>query len=305
MPVESAPFAVLSVQSHVAYGHVGNAAAAFPLQRMGFEVWPVHTCQLSNHTGYPTAPGRVFGAEHVAEVLHGLGERGVLAQCGGILSGWLGGAGVGQVIAETVQAVRAMQPDVLYVCDPVMGDDGPDGVGRLYCAADIPDFIGDHLVPLADVLTPNRFELATLAGRAVRDADEALAAARAVMERGPRLVVVSSLPGARPDSVQCLAVTADGAWSVETPRIPLRTPVNGAGDVLAALVLGHLLRSRPPAEALVRSVSAVHAVIARTHAAGRRELQIVAAQDAFVAPPHLYEARLIEEQGLSSVAARP
>lgn len=274
---------ILSVQSHVAFGHVGNSAAVFPLQRLGFEVWPVHTCQLSNHTGYPTAHGQVFGPEHVADVLAGLDERGALARCAGVLSGWLGGAGVGQAIAGAVERVRAQRPGALYLCDPVMGDDTLCGE-RLYCAADIPSFILDRLVPLADVLTPNRFELATLTGAPVRTVEDAAAAARMLVERGARLVVVTSLPGGEADAISCLAVTASGAWRVESPRVPVQTPLNGAGDALAALLLGHLLRGAGPPEALSLAVSAVHAVIEETARLGTRELQVVVAQDAFLAP---------------------
>lgn len=289
--------AILSVQSHVAFGHVGNSAAVFPLQRLGFEVWPVHTCQLSNHTGYPTVHGRIFEAEHVAEVLAGLEARGVLGDCAGVLSGWLGRAAVGEAIAGAVKVARAQRPDLVYLCDPVMGDDTLCGE-RLYCAADIPAFVLERLVPLADVLTPNRFELATLAGGPVRSAEDAAAAARALLARGPRLVVVTSLPGGGEDTISCLAVTADAAWQVDSPRVALETPVHGAGDMMAALLLGHLVRGVGAAEALARSVSAVHAVITETAKAepgqaGGGELCIVAAQDAIAADPPAFAPRLL------------
>jgi pyridoxine kinase len=283
--------AILSVQSHVAFGHVGNAAAVFPLQRLGFEVWAVHTCQLSNHTGYPTARGQVFGAAHVQEILSGLDERGVLGHCAGVLSGWLGSAAVGEAIAGAVGRVRAERPEALYLCDPVMGDDTPCGE-RMYCAADIPAFVLERLVPLADVVTPNRFELATLAGGSVRSVADAVGAARALLERGPRMVVATSLPGAGANTIASLAVTAEGAWVVETPRVVLGTPLNGAGDALAALVLGHLIRGAPLPDALARAVSALHAVIAETQRQGVRELQVIAAQDALVRPPTAYGPRL-------------
>lgn len=301
--------AVLSVQSHVSFGHVGNSAAVFPLQRLGFEVWPVHTCQLSNHTGYPSVRGRVFDAAHVEEVLAGLDERGALAACAGVLSGWLGGAAVGAAIAGAVARVRALRPGTLYLCDPVMGDDAPGTApgedGRLYCAADIPAFILERLLPLADVVTPNRFELATLAGGPVRTAAEAVAAARRLLVRGPRLVVVTSLPGGTADTMSCLAVVADGAWQVDTPWVDLAAPVNGAGDMLAALLLGHLLRGAPPPEALARAVSAVHAVIAATARSGERELSLIAAQDAFAAPwPSFVPHRLRLTEGEGHATAR-
>jgi pyridoxine kinase len=289
--------AILSVQSHVAFGHVGNAAAVFPLQRLGFEVWPVHACQLSNHTGYPTARGRVFGAEHVEEVLAGLNDRDAFAQCAGVLSGWLGGAAVGEAIAGAVEQVRARRPGGLYLCDPVMGDDTVCGE-RMYCATDIPEFILRRLVPLADVLTPNRFELAVLARTPVRTPAEAVAAARTLLDRGPRLVVVTSLPGGAEETIACLAVTADDAWTVETPRVPMDTPINGAGDTLAALLLGHLLHGMDPPEALSRAVSSVHAVIERTRAEGCRELALIAAQDVLVSPPRVFGAvRVANELG--------
>lgn len=286
---------VLSVQSHVAFGHVGNCAAVFPLQRLGFEVWAVHTCQLSNHTGYPSVTGRAFDAAHVAEVLSGLNARGVLADCAGVLSGWLGGAAVGEAIAGAVGQIRAQRTGALYLCDPVMGDDTLCGE-RLYCAADIPAFILQRLVPLADVLTPNRFELATLAGAPVRSAGDAVAAARSLLERGPRLVVVTSLPGGAEDTISCLAVTAGDVWRVETPRVVLDTPVNGAGDMLAALLLGHLLRGAPAPEALARAVSAVHAVIVETKRGGSRELRIVAGQDAFTAAEPAFQPVCLKYQ---------
>ncbi len=279
-PTPPLPRQVLSVQSHVAYGHVGNATAVFPLQRLGVEVWPVHTCQLSNHTGYPGVEGEVFDGDHVRAVLRGLEARGVLAGLDGVLTGWLGRAEVG---AAVLWALDRAGPDTLYVCDPVMGDDTPDGAERLYAAPEIPAFFRDHLVPRATVLTPNRFELALLTGLPVADGAQAVTAARRLLDRGPRVVVVTSLPGSAPEVVACLAVTRDAAWRVEAPRLSFATPPNGAGDTLAALVLGHLLAGATPDVALTRAMSGLHAVLRATLAAGTRELQLVAAQDALVA----------------------
>lgn len=273
---------VLSVQSHVAYGHVGNAAAVFPLQRLGVEVWPVHTCQLSNHTGYPSVSGQVFAPDHVADVLHGMARQGVAEHLDGVLSGYLGRADIGLAVLEMLRAARSTGRDVLYLCDPVMGDDVPGGGEKLYAAADIPAFMSDALVPEADILTPNRFELSLLSGLPVGTLAEAVTAARSLVQRGPRLVVVTSLPGTVPEAIACLAVTADGVWRVETPLLPLALPLNGAGDALAALLLGHLLRGTPLPDALAQAVSGLHAVIAETLAGGGRELALIAAQDALV-----------------------
>lgn len=281
---------VLSVQSHVAFGHVGNAAAVFPLQRLGVEVWPVQTCQLSNHTGYPSFTGQVFTPDHVADVLRGMAERGVLDRLDGVLSGYLGRAEIGQAVVSAVQKARQGGRRVLYLCDPVMGDDLPDGGERLYAAADIPAFMAKVLVPAADVLTPNRFELALLTGLAVTTQDQAVTAARALIALGPRLVVVTSLPGTEADAIACLAVTVDQAWRVETPRIPLEPSPNGAGDALAALLLGHLLRGAAAPDALARAVSGLHAVILATKASGGRELALIAAQEALASDQAAFPA---------------
>ena len=146
---------ILSIQSHVAYGHVGNAAAVFPLQRMGHEVWPIHTVQFSNHTGYGAWRGQVFDAGLIADCVLGLEERGALARCDGVLSGYMGSADTGVAILDAVARVRAAHPSALYCCDPVMGD-----VGRgMFVRPGIPEFLRDRVVPMADVATPNHFEL--------------------------------------------------------------------------------------------------------------------------------------------------
>ena len=151
---------VLSVQSHVAYGYVGNRAAVFPLQRLGFEVMAVDTVQFSNHTGYGAWTGKVFAPQDIAAVIDGIDARGGLATCDAVLSGYLGDASLGAVIAETVRRVRGQNPQALYCCDPVMGDLGPG----FYVRPGIPDFLCDVLLPLADIVTPNPFELAFMAG---------------------------------------------------------------------------------------------------------------------------------------------
>src|ERR671920_2606930 len=151
---------ILSIQSHVAYGHVGNAAATFPLQRIGVEVWPIHTVQFSNHTGYGAWTGRVFDAPMIEERVEGIAARGVLAACDGVLSGYMGSADIGNAILSTVARVRAANPAALYCCDPVIGD-----VGRgVFVRPGIPEFMREQAVPSADIITPNQFELDYLSG---------------------------------------------------------------------------------------------------------------------------------------------
>ncbi len=278
--------AILSIQSHVAYGHVGNSAAAFPLQRLGFEVWRVNSVQFSNHTGYGTWRGQVFEAAQIAELIEGIAERGVLGECQAVLSGYLGDAALGVVVLDAVSRIKAANPGALYTCDPVMGD-----VGRgLYVRPDIPDFMRQQAVPAADIITPNQFELELLTGRKVSGRADAVAAARRALALGPKVVLATSLQHdeTAAGEIEMLAVTAEGAWRVATPFLAIDPAPNGAGDALAALFLAHYLKSggKPSQapEALGRAAAAIYAIVAETERAGTRELQLIAAQEEFAKP---------------------
>ena len=272
--------AVLSIQSHVAYGHAGNAAAVFPLQRRGIEVWPVHTVQFSNHTGYGAWRGRVFDGAFVAEVVDGIADRGVLGRCAAVLSGYLGSADIGQAVVDTVAKVRAANPAALYCCDPVIGD-----VGRgVFVRPGIPELLRDVAVPAADIVTPNHFELDLLSGRTTRSLAEVKEAVAAVQDRGPAVVLTTSLVTEEtPEDAVDLLASQDGRHHrLRTPRLDLS--VNGAGDAIAALFLAHWLETRSAAEALHGAGCSVFGLLARTERAGSREILLVEAQDEFVAP---------------------
>lgn len=279
---------VISIQSHVAYGYVGNRAAVFPLQRLGCDAIAVNTVQFSNHTGYGEWTGQVFTAEHVADLMDGVAARGVLPTCDALLSGYMGDVGLGRVIVETAARLKAANPRAVYACDPVMGD-----VGRgFFVRPGLPEFIRDHAVPAADLMTPNQFELEYLTGRTVETLDDALAATAALRERGPRLVLVTSLTRkeADPGHIEMLADDRDGAWLVSTPRLPLDPPPNGSGDAVAALFLAHYLKAFDPAEALEQAAAAIYAIFQTTRRMGTRELQLIAAQDEFVNPSQRFTA---------------
>jgi pyridoxine kinase len=281
--------AILSIQSSVAYGHVGNSAAVFPLQRLGIDVWPVLTVHFSNHTGYGSFRGPVLPADQIAEVLRGVEERGVLPGCDAVLSGYMDDVSLGHVVLDAVAKVKAANPRAVYCCDPVLGD-----VGRgFFVRPGLPEFMRDQAVPRADIITPNQFELEFLAGGPIATLDDALAAARAVQATGPKIVLVTSLTrsDAPADAIEMLAVAPDGAWIVATPRLPL--DVNGSGDITTALFLAHWLRSGSPATALGRTAATVFAVMEATHKAGKREIQIVAAQDAIANPPERFAVRQV------------
>ncbi|HEV2548508.1 MAG TPA: pyridoxal kinase PdxY [Stellaceae bacterium] len=279
--------AILSIQSAVAYGHVGNSAAMFPLQRLGFEVWPVDTVQFSNHTGYGQWRGRAWDAVAISEVIRGVAERGVLPRCEAVLSGYLGDVALGEVVLEAVAAVKAANPTALYCCDPVIGDDH----SGIFVAPEIPAFFRDRAVAAADILTPNRFELALLSGREIAGVADALGAAAALRARGPRLILVTSLPGDNAKEIAMLAAGKDGGWLVATPRLP--HVFNGAGDLTAAVFLGQYLRVRDPAAALAATAASVYAVLEETLGRGTPELAIVAAQATLADPVRQFPVRRV------------
>ena len=276
---------VLSIQSHVAYGHAGNASAVFPLQRLGIEVWPVHTVQFSNHTGYGEWKGRVFDGPAIEEIVDGIAERGVLGTCDAVLSGYLGSADIGHAVVGTVQRVRHANPAAVYCCDPVIGD-----IGRgVFVRPGIPEFMRDVAVPAADLVTPNHYELDYLAGTTTKTLDEVEEAVAAVQAMGPRVVLTTSLvtEDTPDDAVDLLASEGGRHFRVRTPKLDVS--VNGAGDAIAALFLAHWLDTRSAGEALGRAAASVFGLLQRTEDAGSREILLVAAQEEYVSPTRTFE----------------
>lgn len=277
---------ILSIQSWVAFGHVGNAAAVFPMQRLGVEAWALNTVQFSNHTGYGKWRGQVFSGEHLRELLGGIEERGVLPTCTGVLSGYIGDTGIGEAVLEAVARVRRANPRALYCCDPVIGD-----VGRgVFVRPGIPEFMRDRAVPAADIVTPNAFELEFLTGRGAGTLAAAVAAVDALHAMGPKVVLVTSLECEEDDpaTIALLASDRGRRWVVRTPRLPLS--VNGAGDAIAALFMVHYARTSDARRALENAASAIFGVLRRTAEAGSREILLVAAQDEFVNPTTRFAA---------------
>ncbi|RIH83461.1 Pyridoxal kinase PdxY [Meiothermus luteus] len=289
------PRSILSIQSWVAYGHVGNAAAVFPLQRLGFEVWAIHTVLFSNHTGYGTWRGMPLPPEHLVEMVEGIAERGALAQCDAVLSGYMGSAGTAAAILSALERVRAQNPKALFCCDPVMGD-----VGRgIFVRPEIPPVLEAQVLPQADLLTPNQFELELLSGQPVRSLEEALGAAQKLRARmrpgGPRVVMVTSLlpKDLPPNGIETLALGEEGAYRVRTPYIPLEPPRNGTGDVIAALFLGHYLKTGRLVLSLENAVAATYRLLWLTHQLGTREIQLVAAQEEYANPSQRFPAERV------------
>lgn len=282
---------ILSIQSWVSYGHVGNASAVFPLQRLGAEVWSINTVQFSNHTGYGDWTGQVYTGDAVRDLVDGIAARDVLRRCDAVLSGYMGDAAIGEAILHAVARVREANPGAVYCCDPVIGD----VVEGVYVRPGIEDFLHDRALPMADIATPNRFELERLTGLGCRSLPEAKAAVAALAARlrpdGLRCVLLTSLdtdetPG---DHVDMLVGEGGQFHLLRTPLLPVA--VNGAGDAIAALFLFHRLRTGSAVVALEEAGSAVFGLLRRTAEAGSREILTVAAQDEFVAPSRRFTAQ--------------
>lgn len=271
---------ILSIQSHVAYGHVGNSAAVFPLQRAGHEVWPVHTVNFSNHTGYGDWGGMMVPAPEVTSVIDGIERRGVFAQIDGILSGYQGGPDIAGAIIDAVHRIKAVNPKAIYACDPVMGN----AKSGCFVSEEIPPLLRDKVVPVADVITPNQFELGYLTGLPVQTLEQTLTAVRAAQEIGPKTVLVTSVkrPETADDVIEMLAVDGERAYLVATPFLPFKR--NGSGDVTAALFTGHYLESNNAKVALQRTASSVFDLLSNTFKADSRELLLVESQDIFAHP---------------------
>ncbi|GEB45630.1 pyridoxal kinase [Microbacterium sp. AG157] len=280
---------VLSIQSAVAFGHVGNSAAVFPLQRIGVEVLPVYTVNFSNHTGYGAWRGPLISPADVADVLAGIEDRGVFPEIDVVLSGYQGGEGIADVIIDAVARVKKANPDAVYACDPVMGN----AKSGCFVAPAIPELLRERVVPVADILTPNQFELGFLTGTQPDTIDSTLASADIVRERGPRTILVTSVerPDREPDTIEMMVVDDAGAWIVQTPLIPMKA--NGSGDVTAALFTAHYRRSGDAADALARTASSVFDLLSNTFESGSRELRLVESQEAYANPRLQFSVRQV------------
>ena len=277
---------VISIQSQVAYGHVGNSAAVFPMQMHGIDVIAVPTTLLSNRPGYPTIRGRVLDAQLVADLLLGVEERGALDSCEAILSGYLGSPEIAAVVADFVARAKARNPRLTYCCDPVLGDRDRG----LFVQADIPPLVRDRLCRLADIITPNHFEFEWLCGAEARTLDQVLAQARGLIARGPGTVVITSaeLSGTPSGEIETLAVERARAWRVRTPRVAVNP--NGTGDLFAALFAAARVRGKDTPAALSHAASGMFVVLERTRAAGTEEMRIVASAGELVNPPRRFQA---------------
>ncbi|MFB8385864.1 pyridoxal kinase PdxY [Microbacterium sp. NPDC055910] len=280
---------VLSIQSAVAHGHVGNSAAVFPLQRIGVDVLPVYTVNFSNHTGYGAWRGPLISPDDVRDVITGIEERGVFSGIDAVLSGYQGSEGIADVIIDAVARVKAANPAAVYACDPVMGN----AKSGCFVAPAIPVLLRERVVPVADIITPNQFELGFLTESEPDTIESTLDAVDAARAMGPSTVLVTSVerPDREPDTIEMLVADDSGAWIVQTPLLPLKA--NGSGDVTAALFTAHYRREQNAALALERTASSVFDLLSLTLEAQDRELRLVEAQEFYAHPRMQFAARQV------------
>jgi pyridoxine kinase len=283
---------VISIQSQVTYGHVGNSAAVFPMQMHGIDVVAVPTTLLSNRPGYKTIRGRVLEAQLVADLLQGVEERGALDTCNMILSGYLGSPEIGAVVADFVARAKASYPHLIYACDPVLGDRDRG----LFVHADIPPLVRDRLCPLADIITPNHFEFEFLCGAKALTSGQMIAQAQTLLARGPSTIVVTSaeLKDTPVGEIETLAIEQSKAWRVRTPKLPISP--NGTGDLFASLFVSGRVSGSDTPEALAHAASAIFAVLERTAARGTEEMRIVESAELLVHPKRRFEAVTVGSQ---------
>jgi pyridoxine kinase len=280
---------VISIQSQVAWGHVGNSAAVFPMQMHGIDVVAVPTTLLSNRPGYPSIRGRVLDAELVADLLRGVEERGAVETCDMILSGYLGTGEISAVVADFVARAKTRNPKLTYCCDPVLGDRDRG----LFVAADIPPLVRDRLCPLADIITPNHFEFEWLCGAKATTSGQLIGAAQALMASGPSTIVVTSaeLKDTADGEIETVAIerSSEGirAWRAGTPKLPISP--SGTGDLFAALFVAARVRGSNTPDALGHAVSAIFAVLERTAARGTEEMRIVESAELLVRPARRFD----------------
>lgn len=282
---------ILSIQSHVASGYVGNRAAVFTMQRLGCEVSFINTVQFSNHTGHGRWKGQIFTAEHIQDIVNGLDELGIMHTIDGVLSGYMGDANIGHIILDTVKKIKALNPNALYCFDPVIGDTERG----IYVRAGIPEFMQEHAIAVADIITPNHFELSYLTQKKLNTFDDIADACNELHQKGPKMIVVTSihLGNLKEDEIGMLVSDTKNVWLVKTPYFKLAKSPTGSGDLVASLFFAHYLKTQDVANALSATASSTYGIFKSMYEANGIELPLISAQEEIVQPSHLFTAEKI------------
>lgn len=278
---------VLSIQPHVVFGHAGNSAAVFPMQRLGVNVWPLDTMQFSNHMQYGHWAGSAIDGPQMSALVEGIGTIGMLRRCDAVMSGYLGSTAHVEAVGEIVRMVKATNPQAWHFATPVIGA----GAG-----ASVDDYLLETIPGTADGLAPTHDALQKLVGRTIETADEAVVACREVIRRGPSVVLVKQLRdrNSPADRISLLAVTDSEAWMSQYPRYPFARQPVGVAELTSAIFVARRLAGDSVRTALEHTVAAVHAVLKATFNAGRYELEIIAAQDDIARPRDWLGAWFVE-----------
>ncbi|HVY85748.1 MAG TPA: pyridoxal kinase [Caulobacterales bacterium] len=271
---------VLSIQSQVAAARVGNSVAAFAMERLGVRVFQLPTTILGRRPDRGAPGGGPIPRETLQSLIEGLSEDGRLSEIDAVLSGYVGDAEQVSAILDVVERVKTVRKDAVFLCDPVLGDDG-----KLFVSDAIADAVLNGLAPHADWLAPNAFELGLIVGRPITGLEEARSAARRV----GKPVLASSIP--TDAGVGVLYAAPGGDWFCETPRLPLAP--KGAGDLLTALFLARRMLTQAPAVALEAATGAVYDVIVRSIAAQSADLALPMAQEVLTDPVTWPQARAL------------
>ncbi|CAN7547824.1 pyridoxal kinase PdxY [Neorhizobium sp. LjRoot104] len=256
--------AVLVISSHVVRGSVGNRAAVFALETLGFPVWAMPTVVLPWHPGHGPSTRLTFPESDFDKAIDDLIRAPWLGEVKAVLTGYFGNAAQPRSVARLIRALKEKNPDLLYVCDPVMGD-----LGGLYIPQPTAEAIRDELIPLATIATPNRYELAWLSGAPLETNNDIMDAAVALGP--PRILVTSAVP-MMAGSTGNLYLTGKHALLAEHRLID--NPPNGLGDLLGALFLGRILAGMDEEKALQLATASVFEILARTAKRGGDELTL-------------------------------
>lgn len=271
---------IISIQSQVVAGHVGNAAAVPALNMLGHDVWAIPTILLSHHPGHGGAKGAPLPPDLLTNLLDGMQARNLFVQCDAVISGYLGAAAAAAIVADAVARVRAQNPAAPYLCDPVLGDDG-----RLYVGPDLVAAM-HGLAASATIITPNAFELAILADQTPTTTAEALQAMRRLKPAGIAIVTGFTGLDTAPATLDILATDGPAAWRVAVPRLGQK--FSGAGDLFASLFLAAWLPARQTAPALAQAAAALHEVLTETARRGLDELALLPARHQMLSPRQIF-----------------
>jgi len=258
---------ILSIQSHVVYGYVGNKAATYPLQSMGYDVWPVNTVQFSSHTGYENWQGDVFSRDHIKKIIQAIENLGAINQCQAILSGYMGSKDTCLEVLETVQRFKAKNDKIIYLCDPVMGN------SNCFVKPEVVDFFKTNLMK-ADIITPNQFEAEMLSGIAIKTTKDLKDIAKHFHDSGILVVVIT---GVKLNENELFIFVSDGISQhlIPNKEYNFKIAPNGTGDLFSAVFLGTYLANKNALESAKNAAYFMDIVVNNTFLAQTRELQVI------------------------------